>query len=723
MSASEEHRRLLALQPGAVVADKYEIVQCLGMGTLGAVYLCRSLENPQDLVALKEFSPTLLNTEAGRISLRRFRNEIAVMLRIKHPHVVRIFEYISQKDLVAYTMEYVRGGDLASYLRTHKNIPITTAVRMLLQMCSGVEAIRASGIVHRDLKPSNILLDESLSVKIADFGIARSDDGPRLTARGGVVGTIEYLSPQYLENGIIDAQSDVYALGVIAYEMLVGFTPFAGNGVLRTVELKISSDPPAPIEKNPAIPETLSEIVLRALSRDTEKRYRNAAEMVVALSEVMNSFPEEAYSPAPEPVVVNRPLYPDISHLDPATPGVYPGASKSPAVRISSSGTVLRPLPYQRSSRLASLARIGAGGALLGMLLMIALAPQLTSTQAPAPQIIALDESQVQAQPELDKQEAGSGSQTNFDSEFAFVASPSTDNQLSKARFVPPVNNREPLSGALAIVDGGVEDFALPVTQPQSISRLEIDKLARTTRILPVASSPSAATNRPEQKFNKPAVSPKRATQSPSVGQPPAESRAAEPPPAKVIAKQAKLESKVKEPVKTAPVDPFDNLIPYIVPLQPIAEPSTENKVRATLLYRLADFIEWPVQSARSTSDIRICIAGDDPFGEHLDILLERARTKTGARLTATRVSLATPVGALLACQILYLHDTEKGLAKGIIAPLHRLPILTITDDVKEGVIDFFVRDRKVKFSFDSEKAAAAGLKVAPVLIDLAESQ
>ena len=182
-------------------------------------------------------------------------------------------------------MEYVGGGDLADKLEDGA-LPINDAVQILAQICGGVQVIHLAGIIHRDLKPENILLTQDGDVKITDFGIARLGRTSKLTEHGGVVGTIDYVSPEYLEEGHVDARSDIYALGVLAYEMIVGHSPFRGDSVIATMTMRLRSDPAAPDTLREDCPKELSDIILRALQRDPKNRYQEAKEMQVDLNKL-----------------------------------------------------------------------------------------------------------------------------------------------------------------------------------------------------------------------------------------------------------------------------------------------------------------------------------------------------------------------------------------------------------------------------------------------------
>jgi len=282
MLMADEH--LISLQPGTVIAGKYEVVKCLGAGSMGLVYACRHRELSGHLIAIKVLFPEVAR---DKIAAARFRNEIFASYGVSHPNVVRAYEYLRDGDLVAYTMEYVDGGDLAERLGDPDNlIPIPEIIKYLEQMCAGVQAIHDSGIIHRDLKPENILLTNEGNIKIADFGIARTGHGPKLTEHGGVVGTIDYVSPEYMLNSQVDWRSDIYALGILAYEMIAGESPFRADSVYATMTKRLKSDPVPPSSVRPECSKELDTIVLKAMERNPEVRYQSASEMCDDLKEL-----------------------------------------------------------------------------------------------------------------------------------------------------------------------------------------------------------------------------------------------------------------------------------------------------------------------------------------------------------------------------------------------------------------------------------------------------
>lgn len=275
----------ISFSAGDLIAERYQVIKCLGTGSMGSVYSCKHLELGNHIVALKVLYPEVAEDEVAQ---KRFRNEIFASYGVSHRNVVRAYEYIKDEDLVAYSMEYIEGVDLADRLAEESYLPLDEVVSIMLQIARGMQAIHAAGIIHRDLKPENILISKSGDVKIADFGIARTANAAKLTEHGGVVGTIDYVSPEYILNSQLDCRSDIYALGVLGYEMICGELPFKGESVYSSMTKRLESEAVSPSEHREDCPKVLSDIVLKALAAKPEKRFQNADELEEALTNLLS---------------------------------------------------------------------------------------------------------------------------------------------------------------------------------------------------------------------------------------------------------------------------------------------------------------------------------------------------------------------------------------------------------------------------------------------------
>jgi len=278
---------LKELTTGSIFAGRYQVVEELGKGGMGKVYKVLDQE-VNARVALKLIKPEI-STDIETIE--RFRNELKTARDIAHKNVCRMYDLGKEAGSYFITMEYVPGEDLKSMIRMSGQLSVGTAVSIAKQVCEGLAEAHRLGVVHRDLKPSNIMIDKDGTVRIMDFGIARSLRVKGITGAGVIIGTPEYMSPEQVEGKEVDQRSDIYSLGIILYEMLAGRVPFEGDTPL-TVAVKHKSEmPKPPQEHNAQISEELIRIVLRCLEKDKEKRYRSAAELRAELERVEQGIP------------------------------------------------------------------------------------------------------------------------------------------------------------------------------------------------------------------------------------------------------------------------------------------------------------------------------------------------------------------------------------------------------------------------------------------------
>jgi serine/threonine protein kinase len=281
---------LSLLAPGTILADRYQIVDYLGTGSMGVVYLVKHRQLADRLVALKVLYSEFLNDE---VALKRFKNEIAASYDISHQNVVRIYEFIQEKDLLAYSMEFADAGDLADFMEGLKeSTDVKTQLEMLIQVCSGINAIHRNNIIHRDLKPENILVLQNGLVKIADFGIAQAVSAPRMTEHGNVLGTLTYISPEYLMKGQVDARSDIYAFGVISYEFLTGTLPYPTDNITDLLDARNRENIALPTSIASHLPSQIDDVLLKALSYNPDDRYQDAAELLSDLTFVLEYLNE-----------------------------------------------------------------------------------------------------------------------------------------------------------------------------------------------------------------------------------------------------------------------------------------------------------------------------------------------------------------------------------------------------------------------------------------------
>ena len=276
---------------GSVLGDRYRVVSRIGMGGMGAVYLAQHITLKRDL-AVKVLLPEFGGKEEF---VRRFEREAESASRLAHPHIIAVTDFGRTTDgLLFLVMEYLDGRSLSSLIREGP-LPVTRAVTIVRQMLAALNRAHAAGIVHRDLKPDNIMLIDREGqhdfVKILDFGIAKvTEPEPgreALTQAGVVFGTPEYLSPEQALGDKIDARADLYATGVILFEMLTGRRPFESEDKVRIISMHLSHPVPRLRAVRPGgdVPQALEDVVMQALEKERENRFASASAFLAALEE------------------------------------------------------------------------------------------------------------------------------------------------------------------------------------------------------------------------------------------------------------------------------------------------------------------------------------------------------------------------------------------------------------------------------------------------------
>jgi serine/threonine protein kinase len=273
-----------------VLAGRYHLLEKIGEGGMGSVFVARderSSDDAQREVAIKVLHKTLI-TDDGAIA--RFRNEARAASTIDHPNVCRVLDVGEFEGAPFLVMERLVGENLATRLAREQTLPPVRAAEIVVELLAGLEAAHGRGVLHRDLKPENIFLardGETTVAKIVDFGVAKfvGDDAERvkMTRTGALVGTPAYMSPEQALGEEVDVRSDVWATGVLLFEMLAGRLPFdAAN--YNAMLVKIATEPPPPIRTVlPALDGNLADLVDRALARRREERFGSAAEMAAAM--------------------------------------------------------------------------------------------------------------------------------------------------------------------------------------------------------------------------------------------------------------------------------------------------------------------------------------------------------------------------------------------------------------------------------------------------------
>jgi serine/threonine-protein kinase len=281
------------LKPGDIIADRYRVMAPIGRGAMGMVYRAEHVQISK-VMAIKLLHPEL---QQNPENVARFHREAESASRLNHPNTVHVFDFGRTESGSLYlVMEYVDGDDLAKVLDKDGPMPFGRVAYLCAQVAGSVEDAHAAGIVHRDLKPENIVISEGRdgeTAKVLDFGLAKLFAGTvetQVTSAGTIVGTPYYMSPEQIHGQDLDGRSDVYALGAIMYECVVGKPPFEAPNPVGVLSKHLSEEPLRPSARSPlSVPAEADEIILRCLEKDPDNRYQTAEEVRQALIEYLTT--------------------------------------------------------------------------------------------------------------------------------------------------------------------------------------------------------------------------------------------------------------------------------------------------------------------------------------------------------------------------------------------------------------------------------------------------
>jgi len=276
-----------SLPLGSIFAQRYEILEELGKGGMGEVYRVKD-QTLEEEMALKIIKPEIA---AHQGIIARFKNELKIARKIAHKHVCKMYDLNQENETPYITMEYVKGEDLKNLIRVKGRLTQEEAVTIAEQVCEGLTGAHELGVIHRDLKPQNIMIDEKGNAKIMDFGIARSIEAQGVTHSGVMIGTPDYMSPEQAEGEEADERSDIYALGVILYEMVTGSVPFKGDTAFSVALKHKSALPSEPKKLNPGISDDFSRLILICMEKERERRYQTAAALLDDLRNIQEGLP------------------------------------------------------------------------------------------------------------------------------------------------------------------------------------------------------------------------------------------------------------------------------------------------------------------------------------------------------------------------------------------------------------------------------------------------
>jgi eukaryotic-like serine/threonine-protein kinase len=307
------------IEPQTVIDGRYRVLSRIGSGGMADVYLA------EDLLLGRQLAVKVLHHHFAEDQefVERFRREASSAAGLSHPNIVAIFDRGEWDGTYYIAMEYVPGQSLKTLVRDHGALAPAAAIDIATQILAAARFAHARGIIHRDLKPHNVILDEEGRARVTDFGIARAGASD-MTLTGSIMGTAQYLSPEQAQGHAVSARSDLYAVGVILYELLTGTIPFDGDTAVAIAFKQVSAQPRPPSSVNPALPPFLDELVLRALAKDPAQRYASADEFIAALHSARERLPEST----PTTVFAAVPLAIEGQAPPPATVPAPPAAGE-----------------------------------------------------------------------------------------------------------------------------------------------------------------------------------------------------------------------------------------------------------------------------------------------------------------------------------------------------------------------------------------------------------
>ena len=318
---------------GRVFSNRYEIQREIAQGGMAEVYLAHDqlLNRP---VALKALFPEYAREPSF---VERFRREAQAAANLNHPNIVAIYDWGQEDGTYFIVMEYVEGRSLRDLIRAEAPIDANTSAEVTAEIASALAFAHRNGVVHRDVKPGNVLLTRTGTVKVTDFGIARAGASDGLTQTGSVMGTATYFSPEQAQGLPVDGRSDVYALGVVLYEMVTGVAPFTADSPVSVAYKHVRETAVLPTERNPDVPADLECIIVTALSKEPENRYQTADDMRADILRFRRGRP--VIGAAATAIVVDNP-----------TPGAGAAARATPAAAAAAYGasTIMNPRVDER---------------------------------------------------------------------------------------------------------------------------------------------------------------------------------------------------------------------------------------------------------------------------------------------------------------------------------------------------------------------------------------
>lgn len=296
---------------GKVLGNRYILLEKIGEGGMALVYKARC-QLLNRYVAVKILRPEFTMDEEF---IKKFRRESLAAASLSHPNIVGIYDVGEEDGIYYIVMEYVQGQTLKEYINKNGKLKYDETLRIIGQIAMALENAHKNGIVHRDIKPHNILITDDHIVKVTDFGIARASSSITMTNTGTVMGSVHYFSPEQARGGFIDHRTDIYSLGVVMYEMITGKLPYDAESPVTVAIKHIQESLIEPTGHDPSIPKAVNDIVLRAMEKDTSKRYQSAREMINDINKALASPNSQLYT---SPVVDEKTRIIPVEEIDKA---------------------------------------------------------------------------------------------------------------------------------------------------------------------------------------------------------------------------------------------------------------------------------------------------------------------------------------------------------------------------------------------------------------------
>ncbi|MFI5010438.1 MAG: protein kinase, partial [Solirubrobacterales bacterium] len=268
------------IEPETTVDGRYKVISRIGSGGMADVYLA------EDQLLGRQVAVKVLQHRFAEDQefVERFRREASSAAGLSHPNVVAIFDRGEWDGTYYIAMEYLPGRSLKAIVREGGPMDPASAIEIVIQILRAAKFAHRRGIIHRDLKPHNVILDEEGRAKVTDFGIARAGASD-MTLTGSIMGTAQYLSPEQAQGKTVSETSDLYAVGIVLYELLTGRVPFDGDTAVSIALMQVSAQAPRPSALNPAVGPALDAVVVRALAKNPADRYGDADEFIAALEQ------------------------------------------------------------------------------------------------------------------------------------------------------------------------------------------------------------------------------------------------------------------------------------------------------------------------------------------------------------------------------------------------------------------------------------------------------